>query len=140
MGTNYWALYGDRYEMYLKYFPGKTVDNIRAKLDEIMPDRMRQMKIEEQNSTGLFWTIEEDAKLMMLWPVFKKHWDKYVAEFPGRSKVAIRQHLKILLEKQQQINLGTVISVLVGEIWKDGMLTKIWDGQCEGMVSMYCDR
>lgn len=92
-----------------------------------------------KQSTGLFWTAEEDNKLLSLWPIYKKNWEKYVMEFNGRSKVAIRQHLKILLEKQQQVNLGTVISAFVGGIWIKGMVTKIWEGEYEGMVSLSCE-
>ena len=89
----------------MSHFPRKTIQDIQSKIAEVIKPG-RQKVVVAKNSTGLFWTAEEDSRLLSLWPIYQKQWDKYVNEFQGRSKVAIRQHLKILLEKQEQINLG----------------------------------
>lgn len=135
--TNYWALYGDRYDFYLPHFLGKSVDEIAKKIKLLIsPRTSKGSTAVEKSSTGLFWTAKEDEKLLALWPIYKKQWDKYVIEFNGRSKIAIRQHVKILLEKQNQINLGTVISVYIKKKWLTGMVSKIWTGEYKGMVSV----
>jgi len=134
--TNFHALYGDRIDKYSHHFPGKSTSDLWEKVMEVVQPGRQKASVISKNSTGLFWTAEEDSRLLSLWPIYKKQWNKYVNEFQGRSKVAIRQHLKILIEKQEQINLGTMISVFVNGIWKNGMVTKMYEGENSGLVNL----